>query len=200
MSMRRQLIGAALGVGLALAPDAARGQVVAVWSARPALEGQYTQLRFAADGQSARAEGLGGRLMWHAAPVLGAPSTLVGRASAGLFAAHTPEQGLGFSTTQLGVVADVRPFAPLGGRVEPFLSLGAGALRTSVLPGRGAAGAALTPLAERSNTAFALTPGVGARVHVLPGLAVHATARDLVAFRGGAQRMLAWGAGVRMER
>jgi hypothetical protein len=200
MPSRRSLLVGVLSVTLGSLPArlaVAQVDVVPVWGARPALEGSYTQLRF--DGGDARAEGLGGRLMWGAAPIPGAPSSLVSRTSAGLFAAYTPAEALGFSTLQLGLVADVRPFS-IAGRVDPFLSLGAGALRTSVAPGRAAQAVAVTPLAERSNTTLAVTPGVGARLNLGPGLAVQGDVRDVVTFRGDTRHNVAIGAGVRLER
>lgn len=200
MPSRRSLLVGVLSVMLGALPAhraVAQVDVVPVWGARPALEGSYTQLRF--DGADARAEGLAGRLMWGAAPIPGAPSSLVSRASAGLFAAYTPAQDLGFSTLQVGLVADVRPFS-IGGRVDPFLSLGAGALRTSVAPGRAAEAVAVTPRADRSNTTLALTPGIGARVNLGPGVSVHGDVRDVVTFRRDTRHNVAIGAGVRLER
>jgi hypothetical protein len=202
MPSRRSLLVGVLSVmlGALLALPArlavAQVDVVPVWGARPALEGSYTQLRF--DGADARAAGLGGRLMWGAAPIPKAPQSLVSRTSAGLFAAYTPEQDLGFSTLQLGLVADVRPFS-IAGRVDPFVSLGAAALRTSVVPGREAHAVAVTPLADRSNTTLAFTPGVGARVNLGPGLSVHGDVRDVLTFRRETRHNVAIGAGVRLE-
>ena len=75
--------------------------------------------------------------------------------------------GLRFAVGSFGAVADVRPFsAPLGGRVDPFVSLGTGWLDTRV---NAAIAPAPSPLLAKSHVAFALTPGVGARVGVARG-------------------------------
>jgi hypothetical protein len=200
--MQSRLLVGVLSVTLGALPAhvaVAQVDVVPVWGARPALEGFYTQLRFDGAADRGRAEGMGGRLMWGAAPIPGAPSSLVARTSAGLFAAFTPQQDLGFSTLQLGLVADVRPFS-IAGRVDPFVSVGAGALRTTVAPGRETDAAAVTPLADRSNTTLALTPGIGARVSVAPGVSVRGDVRDVVTFRRDTRHNVAIGAGVRLER
>jgi len=202
--MRRnglRLVGA-LGVLLGVSvPAGAVGQPVP----RPALEAFYTRAGYAgapvADGR-VRAGGFGGRVMWPlaAAAASGDASWLARHAAVGLFGAYTPRQELGFAAGQVGVAADVVPFAALGGRVEPFVSLGAGALHTSTqvrglvprpstrpeLPAAAPTTRAL--LAPRSTTHALLAPGLGARARVGPGVAVQGELRHLVTFGAGGRR------------
>jgi hypothetical protein len=227
----------ALGVLLGVCPPAVTGAQTGpangrdpaparagAWAADPdlaprgALSGFYTRIGF---GGGTRAGGVGARLTWALAPA-GASSWLGRHAAVGVFGAYTPEQRLGFSTAQLGAAVDVTP-APLGalagGRLEPFVSLGAGALRTNahVAPRRPAAGAhprtaggpregavpgtapgGAVPAVPRTGTAFMLVPAAGVRVHVRPGVAAEADVRNVVTFGDGARRHPALGTGVRL--
>ena len=211
---------AALGVMLgASLPAAAAGQAVPVWEVaapRPALEAFYTRVGYGdapAGGGTVRVGGLGGRVMWPLAASPEAGSWLARHAAVGVFGAYTPKQELGFSAGQFGLAADVVPLgAPIAGRVEPFVSLGAGALRTTTssraTPLRptvrpelpvARADAAASARGHRSSTNFLLVPGVGARVRVRPGVAVQGDLRNLVTFRGDARRHHhAFGTGVRL--
>jgi hypothetical protein len=230
MCSRRTLLVGALGVMLGAVPAGpAAGQSAArplAWAAsRPALEAAYTRLRVDAAGQSVPVDGLGVRLMWNLAPELARGAGLRPRTDLGLYGAFAPGRsaaaGAAVSTLAAGVAADVRPLAePLAarwvGRVDPFVSLGAGVLstrgstlaqaaapRTLVLSdGRRvtqfAAAAGVTPLRASSRTAFTLTPGAGVRVPVSPTVAVQADARDFVTFRDGTRHNWALGLGVRV--
>jgi hypothetical protein len=192
------------------------------------FEGFYTRVGYDGGGRTVRAGGLGGRVMWPlgagpeaadaaagATPRAGSgvASWLARRTAVGLFGAVTPEQQLGFTAGQFGVAADLTPFAaPIGGRVEPFVSLGAGALRTTerdaefgprpvtrpeMRVGAGRGGSAAR--GARSATDFLLVPAVGARVRLRPGVAAQGDVRNLVAFRGDARRHHpAFGTGVRL--
>ena len=202
MRNSRILLVGALGVLLGgLTPATARAQLMPTWpGVRPALEGFYTQLRF--DGaRDVRVDGLGAKLMWN--PALTAdPSSdswLARHTAVGLFGVYTPERDLGFSTVHGGVVADVRPFAGMiGGRVEPFVSLGAGALRTNVERLAPIRRDAPSPLLARSVTTATLVPGVGARVMLTPGIALQGDLRDVMTFRGDTRHNTAFGVGLRV--
>ena len=125
--------------------------------------------------------------MWRLAPAIADEpwtftSRLASRAAVGAFAVYTPEQDLGFKTWHVGTQADLRLLpAPVFGRLDPLVSLGAGALRTNVR-GTPAGDAAIV---ERTNTSFALTPAIGARLAILPRAGLRADVQDLMAFRGG---------------
>jgi hypothetical protein len=111
------------------------------------------------------------------------------------------------------VAADLAPFgAPLAGRVDPFVSLGAGALRTStraraLLPAPTArpevpvaARASDAPRGPRTSTSVLLAPAVGARLWLRPDLAVQGDLRQLVTVGGGGRRFHpAFGTGVRLS-
>jgi len=208
---------AALGVMLGVAsPSAADGQRVP----RPAVEAHYTRIGYAGaatgapvGGGTVRAEGLGGRVMWPLAAAHDPASWLGRHAAVGLFGAYTPNPERGFSAGQVGIAADLAPLAtPLAGRVEPFVSLGAGALHTTTrglfprptprpeLPVEPAA-AGRSPLVagSRSATRFLLVPAVGARLAVRPTMAVQGDLRTLVTTGDGTGRVHhAVGTGVRL--
>lgn len=208
--------GVLLAAALAAAafPAAAAGQGIP----RPAFEALYTRVGYAgaaprlASGGTVRAEGLGGRVMWPVAADDRAP-WLARRAAVGLFGAYTPNPDAGFSAGQFGLAADFAPLgAPVAGRIEPFVSLGAGALHASTTRGLALAPSPRPALSgpstdarpaptavERSSTRFLLVPAMGVRVAVRPRVAVHGDVRTLVTFGGDApQHHRALGTGVRL--
>jgi hypothetical protein len=207
MRNRRSLLVGALGVMLgALSPRLAAGQAAVSplgWApGRPAVEAAYTRLRLDGDGRSPAADGVGARLMWNLAPGSARDAGLRARTDLGLYSAFTPRQAPGvgpsFSALAAGVAADVRPFAaPLLGRVDPFVTVGAGVLRTNVAGARPVAGAP-SPLLADSRTAFTLTPGVGVRVPLTPRLAAQGDLRNFMTFRDGTRHNVAFGAGLRL--
>ena len=202
MRRSRMLLVGALGVMLGAAtPHALAAQAARMpWQVRqPAVDGFHTRLHLAANEGRVGVDGIGGRLMWSATRPDGADASwLADHASIGLLASHTPAQSLGFSTLHLGAVVDVQPLAtPLAGRVTPFLSLGAGMLRTTVSSSVRASARPTSPLTERSNTAPTLSPAAGLRVALVPGIALQADVRDLVTFRGDTRHNLGLGAGLR---
>jgi hypothetical protein len=102
---------------------------------------------------------------------------------------------------------DVAPFArPLAGRVEPFVSLGAGALHarargvlaTRPSPRPFAPGAVQVAAPSWARTEFLLVPAAGARIQVRPGVQVQGDVRRLVTFGGGPRQQSAVGTGVRL--
>lgn len=210
-------LGVLLGVSL---PAAAGGQVAPRWDdARTgtgsALAGFYTRVDFGGGpaGRTMRADGFGGRALWPLAGSPDAASWLARRTAMGLFGAYTRELGGTFTAGQFGLAADFVPLAaPIAGRVEPFLSLGAGALHTTARTGdlvvrpalrTEVAGAPLPPAAaapvDRSATSVLLVPSVGLRVQARPGVAVEGDVRNLITFRGDArQHHHAFGTGVRV--
>ena len=204
LNHRMRLVGALgvlLGAAIPVLPNALPAQTTRSWLVgQPALEGFYTQLRLDAAGAALAADGVGGRLVWSAARPGEEPSWLADRSTIGLFVAHLPEQQRGFSSLHVGAAVDLQPLGTsTTGGVVPLLSIGAGALRTSVRPGEREVRAA-SPLTAGSNTAFTLAPGLGARVAVAPGLSLRGDVRDLVTFRGGTRHNVALEAGLRLTR
>ena len=193
-------LGVLLGAAIPVLPNALPAQTTRSWLVgQPALEGFYTQLRLDASGTGLAADGVGGRLVWNVARPGEEPSWLADRSTIGLFVAHLPEQQRGFSSLHVGAAVDLQPLGASTGGVAPLLSLGAGALRTSVRPGEREERTA-SPLTAASNTALTLAPGLGARVAVAPGLSLRGDVRDLVTFRGGTRHNVALEAGLRLTR
>lgn len=200
MTTRRTLALAAALVALA-APAHAQAPAPARLAAPPrAFEGFLTRYRLdALRGGAIGVDGVGGRVMWSAPTVLGDPSRLAARTSVGLFGVFLPTQnGLGFSTLHAGGELAVRPLPrPIGGRVEPTLSAGVGALRIAIAE-RSRGRTIELPRSEGTNTVLAVSPGVGARVGLLPGLDVRGDVRDVLTFRGGTRHNPAFGFGLGM--
>jgi hypothetical protein len=200
-------IGAVRTVGSALlaatllaAPVGAQTVGGARFGAPPrALEGFLTQYRFAAGDAPVAVEGVGGRFVWTTPPVLGDPTSLAARTSLGVFGVFLPRQnGLGYTTLHAGGELSVRPLpAPVAARVEPVVSLGVGALRTDVAD-RVRVGTRDLALGDRADMSLALSPGVGARVALVPGLDLRADVRDVITFREAVRNNLAYGVGLGM--
>jgi hypothetical protein len=167
------------------------------WTGAPqsAVEGFYTQYRLdtGGNGDAVEVDGVGARLMWTPASPTGA-NDLVSRSALGLFATFTPEQaGHRFSTFHAGAAMDVRPLAmPLFGRVDPILSLGAGLFRTSIDHNVSQP----LPIGVRSDTRFALSPGIGARIGLWQGVGLRGDVRDVITFRGDTRHNVNFGAGL----
>ena len=203
MLNRRMILVGALGVMLgALPARSVSGQTLPSWVGRPSVEGGYTQLRFDGDRSTLSAHGVGGRLMWNVAPTASAATGLASRTELGVYGTYTPErrfgQGLRVGSYGGGVAADVRPLAsPLAGRIDPYVSLGAGALHVSV-DRASALNPSPSPLLERSRTTFALTPGAGLLVRLTPGIALRGELRDVMTFRDDTRHNVALGTGLRL--
>lgn len=199
MQTRRILRAAALGVMLGAVPASDAAAQDPTDRGTAAFEALYTQIRYDGNGDAVSAPGVSARLMWRPGDSPADPSSLVARTSVGFYGTITPKRDLTdrtrFASFELGGMAQVRPLASsLGGRVDPFVALGAGVLHTDLtLPVRDAT----SPLLESSGVSFALTPGVGASVRVMPHLALQGEVRDVVTFRGDTRHNLALGAGLR---
>ncbi len=203
MLNRRMILVGALGVTLgALPARSVSGQTLPSWIGQPSIEGGYTQLRFDGDGSSPRAHGVDGRLMWSLVPAAGGASGLASRTELGLYGVYTPQQrfGQGFRVGSYGggLAADLRPLAsPLAGRIDPYVSLSAGALHVAV-DRASLSTRSPSPLLERSRTTFALTPGAGLLVRLTPGVALRGELRDLMTFRDDTRHNVAFGTGLRL--
>ena len=186
MLATRMLRLGALGVllGASTASDL-RGQVAVRLIRGPtSVDSYYSQLQLAGSAGALRTDGLGVRVMWN--------RDLYGRSARtelGVYGAYTPERPFGhrlrFSTLAVGVAGDARLLAEPIGRIDPFVSLGAGVLRTNVAQ---LYGPAPTPLVDGSRSAFTLTPGVGARLVLSRRLAAGGELRQMIAFDHAARQ------------
>jgi len=179
---------------------------------QPVLEGYVARARLdpGVAGTRARVEGMGARLL---IPVdqLTSSSThgLAGRLLVGGFFTALPADEQGVSARHYGAQADLRlTDHPLAGDIQPLVSLGVGAfrarsdggqyalgsicLRPRDLAGAGAPERCVPQIAERpriDGANLALSPAVGVRVGLLPGLAARADARDVIVYRGAARHI-----------
>jgi hypothetical protein len=173
-----------------------------------AVEGYVarTLLDPALAGSRTRVAGVGARFLVPVQSLTDATLTgLARRASIGAFFTTIPDGG-GVEARHYGIQADLRPTeAPVVGRVEPLVSVGVGSFvgprQRSVrelyspiclgvtdfaapesaqpclraLPGHG----------DRIRNQLAVSPAVGVRVGLLPGLALRAELRDVIVQRNG---------------
>ena len=170
-------------------------------------------------GTRARVAGAGARLLLplQALSDAAASSDLARRVAVGGFLTAVPEDESAVAARHYGVQADVRlTGGAVAGRLEPLASLGVGAFHGRRLADRGpgmtvmclaptdvAASAtsasclhAPPPRRETRGTYLAVSPALGVRVGVLPGLALRADARDVIVHRGGARHNLELGTGL----
>jgi hypothetical protein len=166
----RQLAVAAVTATVVAHPAAAHAQdtPAGVRPSRFTVEGYVAPARLdggVVAGTRSSVGGYGARVMFNRSTPAAALRTFFDRASVGAFTTFTARQGnLDASTVHYGVQADVSLFpAPrYRGTLDPFVSVGLGALRTSsTVAGR--AGRVV-------NTDLAFTPAVGTRLGLLPGI------------------------------
>jgi len=173
----------ALGTA-ALAPvGAARGQSLGPFRQFLAVEPYYVNTQLDDGGSGAgrtSVHGYGARLWLNAAPF--SASRALSKTSVSLFVHGSPMQS-GVSTLHYGASIDqYLVHRPLGGVIDPLISLGGGAYRhRSELVAVTGTGAATGP-ATASTTKFALTPGVGLRLPIPNRLELRVDARDAVIF------------------
>ena len=121
--------------------------------------------------------GYGVRVMFNRSTPAATLRSFFNRASVGAFATFTSGQGAQNASTQhVGVQADFGLFnAPIfRGTLDPFVSLGAGGLRTAFDGDRGTG--------RVSNTDFAFTPGIGTRVPLFSGIGFRGDLRAPIVF------------------
>lgn len=191
----------------AMTPLPVAAQPALVAGAR--LEGFVGQARLhpGLAGQRARLEAVGARVLLPAARVLDDDTTWPARRLAiGAFVTSASAGRGELAARHLGAQADVRlTERPLLGRVEPLLSLGLGTLQTRRAPHADATAigtlcprslnpetaAGCIPLraqtAESTAYHLAVSPAVGVRVRLAPGLALRADARDVIVQRSSAR-------------
>lgn len=124
--------------------------------------------------------GYGARVMFNRSTPAGVARTFFNRSSVGAFATFTAKQD-NVSTQNLGVELDVPllPTAIAGGRLDPFVSLGAGVLRSKAE----AAGRSVT------STDFAITPAAGTRIPFFSGIGFRGDLRLPIVFSDGDTRL-----------
>jgi hypothetical protein len=195
MLIRRTVYLAALGVTLGVSlvtPAAAQPRASSARrGALPALDMDYTQIRFDAGDRKLGASGVGARLMWQPfATTDGSGASRLDRTAVGLFATYTPEHtfasDVAFRSLGLGAELDLRPLAaPIASRVDPYVTLGLGAMHTGV---RHAVSSPAPPLLRRSATDFTTLYGLGAEARLAPRLELQGDVKDLVTFGSDAVR------------
>ena len=164
-----------------------------------------SQLHPVVAGSPARLEAVGARLLVPVEQLAGgAPRWVAQRAEVGAFLSTAASDERDVDARHYGAQVDLRLTPrPLAGRVEPLVSLGVGGLRarretagTPRLaavclepsePSAASTARCLTLRPPEPGTAsghwLALSPAVGARVALVPGIALRVDARDLVVFR-----------------
>jgi hypothetical protein len=166
-------------------------------------------------GTAARLGGAGARLLRplhteHA----GGDMPIRDRLALGGFATYGRPNDGGLTTWHYGALADLRLLArPIAGRVDPLLSLGVGAFRTRREVDRPLGGQCSgTPViadvcppralehAVDVETAPAISPAVGVRVGLLPGLALRAETRDVIVYRGAPRHTMEFATGLSLAR
>lgn len=145
-----------------------------------------------------------------------APDVLARRMSVGAFVTAVPATGDEVEARHYGLQADLRLVdAAVDGRIEPLVSLGVGTFRSRRLSDGPDVGpvcltvtdvpaAALSPACMHRPTGEraaggsypAVSPAVGLRLALLPGLALRADVRDAIVYRGGARHNLELGTGL----
>jgi hypothetical protein len=119
--------------------------------------------------------GFGGRVLFNRSETSRGLRTFFGRASTGIFADYTADQGSPESSTlHYGVEGQSSLFSfPLArGTIDPIVSLGAGVMRTTVdLPG-----------GDVNRNDFAITPGSGVRIPLFSGLGFRGDVRLPIVF------------------
>jgi hypothetical protein len=175
----RHLVGLAGGLVLAAGPAIAGAQDTpeGVRPYRFTVSGHLANywLDRGEGGDRASVGGYGVRVMFNRSDVARAARTFFDRASAGAFATFTAEQD-GVSTQNLGGQVDVSLFsAPVArGFLDPFISLGAGVLRSSYENDR-----------IEATTDFAITPAAGTRIPFFSGLGFRGDLRAPIVFSDG---------------
>ena len=221
LSFRGALACAALPLAFMLSPAPLRAQ--STTRRAVVVEGFLSRARLdpSVGGSRTEVQGIGGRVLAALAPLPGDESRgLARRLAVGVFANYAPHDDGRFAAAHFGAVADMRLLAaPIGGRLDPLLSLGAGAFRTrrvvggerdftfdclrpidlapDPLPATCISG---NPARTRVTSDFALSPAVALRVWVLPGMALRVDARDVVVYRGAPRHNFELATGVSFVR
>jgi hypothetical protein len=185
------------------------------------IEGFVAQARLdpGLAGRDATLSATGARVLLPVARLADDPTSWVARRMAiGAFLTAASGQGDELAARHVGAQVDLRlTDRPLLGRVEPLLALGLGDFQTRralyadgamgtlcMQPAGGSARGACVPLrprlGETTDHHLAVTPSLGMRVTLVPGLALRADARDVIVNRDGAQHNPELALGVSLSR
>lgn len=192
--MKRSLVFLVAGLSIATAPVGLHAQ----YRSTPAVTDRGVEhhfdyfvnqrLRMMNEGREAL-NGVGGRIMWSLTPGNAVASR---RVALGGYVIHASSDGDSPDVWQYGTQADLMvSSAPVGGVVEPLVSLGVGAVQFGD-PGRFPAAAAPhtapgahpdpagTPKEAGRKTRLEIAPGIGARVRLLPGVNIRSDVRSVL--------------------
>lgn len=189
----RVLVRLALCAGAAIAaPVTVHAQALGPQRQFLAIEPYYARIQFdGAEGASKTGlNGYGGRLWINLAPFSGPSPNLVGNGAIALFATYAPS-GFGndknVSILHYGAQHDIFFVRrPLGGVIDPFLSVAGGVYRVNVYNG-------IPGQRQGVLTKGALSPGAGIRIPVPNRFQLRVDAHDAILFgsptgNGGASR------------
>jgi hypothetical protein len=169
-------LGAVASVALAT-PAAAQDPNVQAY--RFTVEGFLANYWLDRGGDLDRASvgGYGARVMFNRSTPADVARTFFNRSSVGAYAVFTAEQDR-VSTQNLGVQLDVPilPTAIAAGRLDPFVSLGAGVLRSK---------AELANGQDRTTTDFTIIPAAGTRIPFFSGIGFRGDLRLPIVFSDG---------------
>ena len=178
MTILRRL-AAVLGVASVALATPAAAQDANVQAYRFTVEGYLANYWLDRGGDLDRASvgGYGARVMFNRSTPADVARTFFNRSSVGVYATFTAEQDR-VSTQNLGVQLDVPlfPTAIAAGRLDPFVSLGAGVLRSK---------AEQTTGEDRTTTDFTIIPAAGTRIPFFSGMGFRGDLRLPVVFSDG---------------
>lgn len=173
---RTVALGAAAVATIAIAtPSLASAQALGPQRQFLSLEPYYSRMELdnaGTNGGRLGLNGYGGRLWVNFAPFSGPSPNLLGHMGLGLFTTYLPDQASnGFSALHYGAEADIFFVnRPLGGVLDPFISVGGGAFRTK------------DTNANQSETRFAFSPGAGIRIPLSNRFQIRGDAKDVILF------------------
>lgn len=172
---RAVALGAVAVAGLSLgAASRAGAQALGPQRQFLSLEPYYSRLMLDNGDGSTRTgvNGYGGRLWVNLAPFSGPSPNLLGHMSLALFTTYYPDQANnGASLLNYGAESDIFFVnRPLGGVLDPFISIGGSAFRTK------------DTNTDESQTRFALSPGAGIRIPLSNRFQIRGDAKDVLLF------------------
>ena len=175
----RRLALAAVALAAGAVSASAQESSTGVQPYRFTVEGYLANYWLDRGGDLDRASvgGYGARVMFNRSTAAAVARSFFNRASAGAYATFTAEQDR-VSTQNLGVQVDVAlfPTAIASGRLDPFLSLGAGVLRSK---------AEQTTGDDRTTTDFTIIPAAGTRIPFFSGIGFRGDLRMPIVFSDG---------------
>ncbi len=181
--MNRSILLGAIAGALCIAGSKASAQKLGPQRQFLSIDAFYDRLQLdAGEGQSRIGiDGYGARLWINAAPFAG-PSSVLGKTSIGLYYSRNPRKDRGIGAAQYGGELDIFPTErPYGGFFDPFISLGAGALRINNRQTT-SSGTRVADIKAGNTTRFAFSPGVGVRLPVFSRVQLRFDAKDVIVF------------------